>query len=163
MARKKVFFSYHYEKDGNRVDEIRSMGLTRDIKPLPKEEWDELCRQGDDAVKEWIDNSMKDAECLVVFIGEETAKRKWVIYEIQKAWNEGKGLLGIYVHNVSDPVTGKSKKGENPFVHFKMNRDGKTLRSVIKCYDPEPNDAYNCIFENIEDWISDAQSIRDFY
>ena len=44
-----------------------------------------------------------------------------------------------------------------------MNRDGKTLRSVIKCYDPDPKDAYNCIFEHIEDWISDAKSIRDFY
>ena len=40
------------------------------------------------------------------------------------------------------------KKGENPFIHFKMNRDGRTLRNLIKCYDPEPKDAYNCIFEN---------------
>ena len=42
MARKKVFFSYHYEKDGNRVDEIRSMGLTRDVKPVSKEDWAEI-------------------------------------------------------------------------------------------------------------------------
>ena len=44
-----------------------------------------------------------------------------------------------------------------------MNRDDKSLRSVIKCYDPEPKDAYNCVFENIELWIDDARSIRDFY
>lgn len=163
MARKKVFFSYHYEKDGNRVDEIRSMGLTRDIKPVSKEDWEEICRQGDDSIKRWIDNNMKDAECVVVFIGEETAQRKWIRYEIEKAWNEGKGLFGIYIHNIPDPVTGKCKKGENPFLRFKMNRDGKTLRSVIKCYDPEPKDAYNCIFEHIEDWVADAESIRDFY
>ena len=76
---------------------------------------------------------------------------------------EGKGLFGIYIHNIPDPVTGKCKKGENPFLRFKMNRDGKTLRSVIKCYDPEPKDAYNCIFEHIEDWVDDAESIRYFY
>ena len=163
MARKKVFFSYHYEKDGNRVDEIRNMGLTKDVKPLPKDKWDEICSQGDESIKAWIDQNMRDAECVVVFIGEETYKRKWIIYEIEKAWNEGKGLFGVYIHNISDSVTGKSKKGENPFERFKMNRDGKTLRSVIKCYDPNPNDAYNCIFENIEDWITDAESIRDFY
>jgi len=163
MARKKVFFSYYYEKDGNRVDEIRSMGLTKDIKPVSKEDWNEICRQGDDSIKKWIDDNMKDAEVLVVFIGEETFKRKWIIYEIEKAWNEGKGILGIYIHNLADPVTGKCKKGENPFIHFKMNRDGRTLRNLIKCYDPEPKDAYNCIFENIEDWIADAKSIRDFY
>lgn len=163
MARKKVFFSYHYEKDGNRVDEIRGMGLTKDIKPASKEEWDAICYKGDDEIKKWIDDNMAMAECVVVFIGEDTAKRKWIRYEIQKAWNEGKGLLGIYIHNLEDPVYGKTQKGENPFVNFKMNRDGKNLRSVIKCYDPEPNDAYNCIFDHIEDWISDAKSIRDFY
>lgn len=40
---------------------------------------------------------------MVVLIGEDTAKRKWVKYEIKKAWNEGKGVLGIYIHNLKDP------------------------------------------------------------
>jgi hypothetical protein len=163
MAKKKVFFSYYYEKDGNKVDDIRGMGLVRDIKPASKKEWDNICSKGDEAVKNWIDTNMKDAETVVVFIGEDTIKRKWIIYEIEKAWNEGKGLLGIYIHNMDGSNYGKTNKGENPFEHFKMNRDGKTLRSVIKCYDPDPKDAYNCIFEHIEDWISDAKSIRDFY
>ena len=26
MAKRKVFFSYYYEKDGNKVDDIRGMG-----------------------------------------------------------------------------------------------------------------------------------------
>lgn len=163
MARKKVYFSYHFEKDGNRVEQIRNMGLTRDVKPLPNDEWDELCRQGDESIKSWIDKTISEVDCLVVFIGEETFKRKWIIYEIGKAWNEGKGILGIYIHNLNDIKTGKCKKGENPFINFKMNRDGTTLRSKIKCYDPDPIDTYNCIYENIEDWISDAKSIRDFY
>ena len=163
MAKRKVFFSYYYEKDGNKVDDIRGMGLVRDIKPASKKEWDNICSKGDEAVKNWIDTNMKDAETVVVFIGEDTIKRKWIIYEIEKAWNEGKGLLGIYIHNMDGSNYGNTNKGENPFEHFKMNRDGKTLRSVIKCYDPDPKDAYNCIFEHIEDWISDAKSIRDFY
>lgn len=163
MARKRVFFSYYYDKDGRRVDEIRSMGLTKDVKPASKEDWDEICRQGDSSIKKWIDDNMRDAECVVVFIGEDTINRKWIVYEIEKAWNEGKGLLGIYVHNLPDPLNGKCLKGKNPFEKFSMNRDGKKLRSVIKCYDPEPEDAYNCIFEHIEDWIADADSIREFY
>ena len=143
--------------------DLRDMSVVDSVKPVSKEDWEEICRQGDDSIKRWIDNNMKDAECVVVFIGEETAQRKWIRYEIEKAWNEGKGLFGVYIHNIPDPVTGKCKKGENPFLRFKMNRDGKTLRSVIKCYDPEPKDAYNCIFEHIEDWVADAESIRDFY
>ena len=79
MARKKVFFSYHYEKDGTRVEGIRNMGLTRDVKPASNEDWAEICRQGDDSIKKWIDDNLRDVEVLVVFIGEETFKRKWVI------------------------------------------------------------------------------------
>ncbi len=163
MAKKKIFLSYHYEKDGRRIDEIRSMGLINDIKPASNEEWKSICDKGDEAIKKWIDDRLNIADCLIVFIGEETANRKWIRYEIEKAWNDGKGLLGIYIHNLDDPVTGKCKKGINPFLNFKMNRDDKSLRSVIKCYDPEPKDAYNCVFENIELWIDDARSIRDFY
>ena len=139
------------------------MGVVKDIKPATKEEWDKICSEGDASIKKWIDDKMKDADCVVVFIGEETLSRKWIRYEIEKAWNEGKGLLGVYVHNLEDPVTGKCKKGDNPFEHFTMNRDGKKLRSVIKCYDPEPNDAYNCIIDNLDYWIDDAMSIRNNY
>ena len=49
MAKKKVFFSYYYEKDGNKVDDIRGMGLVRDIKPASKKEWDNICSKGDEA------------------------------------------------------------------------------------------------------------------
>lgn len=163
MSKLKVFYSYDYNKDANRVNDIRSMGLVKDNKPASKEDWEEICRQGDSTIQKWIDDNMSDKDCVVVFIGEDTINRKWVRYEIEKAWNEGKGLLGVYVHNIDDPVTGKSKKGQDPFVKFKMNRDGKKLRSVIKCYDPNPNDAYNCVIENLEIWIDDAMKIREFY
>ena len=39
MAKKKIYFSYNYEKDENRVNEIRDMGVVYDIKPASKEEW----------------------------------------------------------------------------------------------------------------------------
>lgn len=163
MSKIKVFFSYDYNKDGRRVDDIRSMGIVKDNKPASKEEWDNICSKGDTAIQKWIDDSMSDKECVVVFIGEDTINRKWIRYEIEKAWNEGKGLLGVYVHNVEDPNTGKGVKGQDPFVKFKMNRDGKKLRSVIKCYDPKQDDAYNCIIENLEIWIDDAMKIRELY
>ena len=70
MARK-IFFSYNYEKDGKRIDEIRNMGVVKDIKPATKEEWDKICSEGDASIKKWIDDKMKDADCVVVFIGEE--------------------------------------------------------------------------------------------
>ena len=41
MARK-IFFSYNYEQDGKRIDEIRNMGVVKDIKPATKEEWNKI-------------------------------------------------------------------------------------------------------------------------
>jgi hypothetical protein len=40
--------------------------------------------------------------CLVVLIGSLTARRKWVKYEIEQAWNAGPGVVGIYIHNLKD-------------------------------------------------------------
>lgn len=162
MAKRKVFFSYDYNKDASKVEEIRALGLVNDNKPVSKEKWNEICSMGDEAIKKWIDDSMSEKDCIVVFIGEDTAKKKWVIYEIEKAWNEKKGLLGIYIHNMEENPS-KRVKGENPFEKFKMNRDGKQLRSVIKCYDPDSNDAYSCILEHLNIWVDDALSIREFY
>lgn len=163
MAKKKIYFSYNYEKDENRVNEIRDMGVVCDIKPASKEEWNEICRQGDSSIKKWIDDHMREASVVVVFIGSDTDDRKWINYEIEKSWNEGKGLLGIYIHNIDDKVTGKCLKGKNPFLKFTMNRDGKNLRDVIKCYNPDENDPLNCIYEHINEWIDDALDIRRYY
>lgn len=92
-------------------------------------------------------------------VGEETSNRKWVRYEIEKAWELGKGLVGVYIHNLKDPRTGKSSKGKNPFDQFEFH-DGTKLSSVVKCYNPNPNDTYNDIKDNLEDWIEEAIASR---
>lgn len=163
MAKTKVFFSYNYKKDGNRVNEIRDSGIVHDIKSATEDEWNVICSSGDAAIKEWIDKRIDESQCVVVFIGEDTNDRKWINYEIESAWNKGKGLLGVYIHNIDDPKTGKCLKGRNPFLKFNMNRDGKSLRNVIKCYDPDPKDALNCIYEYLDDWVDAALDIRMYY
>lgn len=77
----------------------------------------------------------------MVLVGEETVNRQWV-KEIQKAWELGKGLVGIYIHNLKDPRNGKSSKGNNTFDQFTFT-DGTKLSSFVECYNPNPNDAYN--------------------
>ena len=64
---------------------------------------------------------------------EDKKNKRWIGQYITGINSEGKPIR--------KSVYGKTQKGENPFVNFKMNRDGKNLRSIIKCYDPEPNDA----------------------
>ncbi len=91
-------------------------------------------------------------------MGEETAKRPYVKYEIKKAWESGKGLFGIYIHNLKDPNTGTCNKGDNPFDQITFEQGGEV--KTIKCYNPKSSDAYNDIKDNIEQWIEDAIAAR---
>ena len=159
MAKRQVFYSFHYENDVFRVQQIRNIGALEDNKPVSANEWESVKRGGEASIKKWIDDNLRYKSCVIVLVGEETANRKWVRYEIEKAWELGKGLVGVYIHNLKDPRTGKSSKGKNPFDQFEFN-DGTKLSSVVNCYNPNPNDAYNEIKNNLEDWIEEAIASR---
>lgn len=103
---------------------------------------------------------MEYRSCLIVLIGEDTANRPWVLKEIRKAWEKGIGVLGIYIHNVNDPVTGKCNKGVNPFDKFTYGKYKIPFSKIVKCYNPNPKDAYNDIANNIKEWVKDAIKIR---
>lgn len=159
MAKKSVFYSFHFDNDVMRVQQIRNIGAIEDNAPVSANDWEEI-RKKDSAVQKWIDDNMKYRSCVVVLVGEETSKRPWVDYEIRKGWTDGKGVLGIYIHNIKCPRNGKCNQGENPFdrINFK---DGSKLSSVVKCYNPNSYDAYNDIAENLEAWIEEAITIRN--
>lgn len=155
MAKRQVFYSFHFDNDVMRVQQIRNMGVIEGNTPVSANNWEEIKRKGDAAVEKWIDDNMSYRSCVIVLVGEETASRPWVKYEIKKAWNDGKGLLGIYIHNINCPRNGKCNMGPNPFDQFTFN-DGSKLSSVVKCYNPKSTDAYNDIKNNIENWIEAA-------
>ncbi len=158
MPKRQVFYSFHFDNDVMRVQQIRNIGALEDNKPVSSSEWEEVKRKGESSIEKWIDDNMAYRSCVVVLVGEETANRKWVKYEIRKAWKDGKGLVGIYIHNLKCPRNGKSNKGANPFDQFTL--DGSKLSSVVKCYNPSSTDAYNDIKNNIEDWIEEAIQLR---
>lgn len=160
MAKKQVFFSFHFDNDVMRIQQIRNIGVIEGNTPVSVNEWEEVKKKGDNAIEKWIDDNMKYRSCVVVLVGEETANRKWVKYEIKKAWKDGKGLVGIYIHNIKCPRDGKCSQGANPFDQFTFE-DGKKLSSVVKCHNPNSYDAYNDIAENIENWIESAAKKGD--
>lgn len=158
MAKKSVFYSFHFDNDVMRVQQIRNIGAIEGNTPVSANDWEQI-RKSDSAVQKWIDDNMKYRSCVVVLVGEETSERPWVDYEIRKGWTDGKGVLGIYIHNIKCPRNGRSNQGKNPFdqINFK---DGRKLSSVVKCYNPNSYDAYNDIAENLEAWIDEAIAIR---
>jgi len=163
MAKRQVFYSFHFKNDVMRVQQVRNMGVIEGNEPTSPNNWEELKRKGDTSIKKWINDNMQYRSCVVVLIGSETAGRKWVKYEIEKAWNDGKGVVGIYIHKLNCPNNGTDTKGRNPFEDFTL-KDGKVkLSSVVPCHNPKSYDAYNDIKANIDDWIEEAIQIRNNY
>ena len=155
MPKRQIFYSFHFANDAMRVQQIRNIGALEDNKPVSENQWEDIKRKGDDAIKRWIDDNMSYRSCVIVLIGTETAERKWVQYEIKKAWEDKKGLFGIYIHNLKCPKTGKCLKGPNPFDLFEFS-DGTKLSSFITCYNPNPEDAYSDIRTHLESWVEKA-------
>jgi len=159
-TKRQIFYSFHFDNDVMRVQQIRNIGALEDNKPISANNWEEIKKKGDGAIEKWIKENMAYRSCVVVLVGEKTAARPWVKYEIRKAWIDGKGLLGIYIHNLKDPNTGTCSKGINPFDQFTF-KDKKGNVCTIKCHNPKSTDAYNDIKNNIEDWVEEAIQQRD--
>lgn len=153
MAKEPVFYSFHFDNDVFRVQQIRNMGVIDGNVPVSANEWEHLKRKGDAAVERWIEN-MKYKRCVVVLIGSDTANRPWVQHEIKKAWNDGRGLLGVYVHNLRCPRAGTCARDPNPFDRFTVA--GQPMSGLVEVHDPNTWDAYNDIARNLQNWVSRA-------
>jgi hypothetical protein len=162
MAKRRVFYSFHYEKDVMRASQIRNIGVIERNTPVSDNDWETVKRGGDIAIKRWIDDNMSGCSCLVVLIGENTAERKWVRYEIEN----GKGVLGIYIHNIKcardvrDGGSGLCHQGNNPFDYFTLKNNGQKLSYYVRCFNPKSYNAYNDISNSLENLVNEAIANR---
>lgn len=151
---KTVFYSFHYKNDVHRVQLVQKIGALEGQPILNAQEWETIEGQGPAAVQKWIDDQMKYKRAVVVLIGKQTAQRPWVKYEIEKAWAEGKPLLGIRIHGISS-MGSVDTEGANPF-------DVADVPShLIPVFDPTKRDwngnidskaTYNYLAENLASW-----------
>jgi len=140
------------------------MGVFDGTKELSPNKWEEIKRSGDANVRKWIDGNLKYRSCTIVLIGEKTADRKWVQYEIKRSWELGKGVVGVNIHKLKDLDGSKSRKGRNPFKDIVV--DGVELSKVVPIYNPQDTQecsAYNDIKNNISQWTDNGISIREAY
>lgn len=153
MAKRQIFYSFHFNNDVMRVQQVRNMGLVEGNTPVSPNEW-ETIKKSNASVEKWIDDNMKGKSCVVVLIGSKTHERPWVQYEIKKAWRDGKGLLGIHIHNLNCPNTGTCTMGANPFASTTFRRGDQIIVPAV--YNPDPKDAYGDIAKNLSNWVERA-------
>ena len=161
---RRVFFSFHYKSDNWRASQVRNIGVIEGNAPVSDNDWEKVTKGGDAAITKWIEEQMLGKSCLVVLIGADTAGRKWIDHEIMKAWNDNKGVLGVYIHNLKNMEQKQSKKGENPFNNIMIGGyNGKKMSSVVKAYDPpyaDSTEVYAYIKKNLNKWVEDAITLR---
>jgi hypothetical protein len=156
---RQVFFSFHYDRDIFRVNQVRKSGFTQpETGFIDHSLWEKTKKTGPSALQLLIDNGLKGASVTAVLIGAETAGRKWVDYEIAKSWADGKGLIGIRIHRCPD-ITGKiDRAGADPFASHFVSVAGRqvSLTSQVTTYDWVLNDGY----KNLSSWIDKAAAAR---
>ena len=72
MAKRKVFYSFHFDYDVFRVQQIRNMGVLEGNEPVSVNEWEKVKDGGDTEIEKWIEDTMCYKSCVVVLVGEET-------------------------------------------------------------------------------------------
>ncbi len=160
MARR-VFYSFHYEPDSWRAGQVRNIGAIEGNAPVTDNDWEKVKRGGDSSIKHWIAGEMKGRTCTVVLVGTNTAKRKWINHEIVKSWNDGMGVVGIYIHGLEDKDGVTCSMGKNPFDY--VHSGNKTLSSVVKCYNPaggNSKERYQWIAKHLANAVEKAIGIR---
>ncbi|AMY25895.1 TIR domain-containing protein [Rhodococcoides fascians] len=156
---KKVFLSFHYDGDVMRCQRIRNIGaIEEDREEVSAQKWETIKADGDQAIKNWIAKEMAGKDAVVVLVGGETASRKWVKHEIEKAWKDKVPLVGIRIHGMLDLNGNKGSYGEDPFSKV-FDTDGKPLSTYIMLHNPSGPDSkavYASIRDNFESWVGDA-------
>jgi len=157
MARR-VFFSFHFEKDIWRASQVRNSWVT---KPDREEagfwdaaEWEKVKKEGDEAIKRWINKQLDGTSVTVVLIGSETSNREWVKYEVKRSYERGNGMLGICIHNMKDQSGNKDKAGDNLFGELGKDWSGDPVYFFQRypTYDWVNDGGYN----NLGDWVEKA-------
>jgi hypothetical protein len=140
MARR-AFFCFKYE-DVSRAMVVRNSWVTQERQAagfIDAADFEDLERQGDTAIQNWIDRQLLGTTVTVVLVGEKTCGSRWVKYEIRKSIERDNGLLGIDISKIKDLQGNTSERcGQIPegYNFYLWNKE----------------DGYN----NMGDWIEKA-------
>lgn len=156
MARQ-VFFSFHYSRDVRRIMQVRKSWVVRPgdtAQPFYDKAEFEKVKKRSGGIEKWIEEQLAGCSVTVVLFGKETFDRPWVLYEIKRSYELGKGILAIDIHNIKDPEVGTDTQGQNPLNYWSVKRNGRDVPfdQIYSTYDWVRDDGY----QNMPAWIEAA-------
>lgn len=148
----RVFFSFHYDRDVRRIQQVRNSWVVRGGGAPPfydAADFEEAKRRAG-GIEKWIDDQLLGCSVTAVLYGAETYTRPWVRYEIEQSHNRRMGIIAIDIHNLRDPLRGVDRPGQNPLNY--VSAGGRALSGLYRSYNWARDDGYN----NIGTWIERA-------
>lgn len=118
MARR-TFFSFHYQEDVWRAWNVRNCWVVNsnqqeDVGFFDASVFEASQKEGDEALKTFLRNGLKNTSVTCVLAGQYTAGRRWVRYEIVRSVLKGNGLLTVDIDGVKNSNQELGVKGTDP-------------------------------------------------
>jgi hypothetical protein len=118
-----TFFSFHYVPDVWRAWNVRNSWA---VNPSEQEDrgffdssvFEASKKKGDDSLKGFLRDGLKNTSVTCVLTGTDTWQRRWVRYEIARSVVKGNGLLTVYIHDVKDSDGNTVTKGADPLAQM---------------------------------------------
>ncbi len=137
--KRRVFFSFHYQLDIWRANQVRQSWRFRREGEREAEGffdgslWESSRRQGEESLKALIRQGMKNTSVTCVLAGIHTYLRRWVRYEIARSIVKGNGLITVHIHRLEDRQGVASYAGPNPLDYMGVYRtnDGRILVAEV--------------------------------
>ena len=120
IKRRRVFFSFHFQRDGWRANQIRqSWRFGNEITRagtgfFDGSLWESAKRKSDGSLKALINSGLENTSVTCVLAGTETYARRWVRYEIAKSVARGNGLLTVWIDQKRDSNGLTCARGPDP-------------------------------------------------
>jgi hypothetical protein len=137
MARR-VFFSFHYNKDVQRSEVVKKSQFLKDKQLagfFDSSAMEEAKRKDRDSLRRFLKKEMEGSSVVCVLVGEETANRPWVRFEILQGLMDARGIIGVRVHTIAGFDRKTTNPGPNPFellgVYCKGNSVHVVQRSAV--------------------------------
>ena len=138
--KRRVFFSFHYQNDIWRVNQVRNSWRYQKESTREAEGffdgslWERSQRTGADSLKTLIREGMSNTSVTCVLVGAQTHERRWVRYEIARSIVKSNGILSVNIHGLKNRDGYTSAAGVNPLdcMGLYLVPDGKILLAEKK-------------------------------